>query len=174
MKNKGVYKMTKEYLERLKEIKADLKELYGLDNERETFYRVQKKKALIGTRVLFEYSLKEEFYFIGSLFNEFTPAECDRIEELLKNTEVRTDILKSFKKYMGDKSLDNKIIKNILLEILEDLFLDLLGVENIEDKEHCKNEVENIKTNYSEQAQREYLKANDIYKELAYFRECEV
>lgn len=166
--------MDKNYLERLEEIGKDLKELYGLNNERETFYKVQKEKALIGVRVLFEYSLKEEFYFIGSLFNEFTQAECDRIAELLKNTEVRTDILRSFKKYMGDKSLDNKSIKNLLLEILEDLFLDLLGVENIEDKEHCKNEVENIKKNYSKEAQREYLKANDIYKELAYFRECEV
>lgn len=171
MKNKGVYKVDKEYSELLEEIKLDLKEL---DTSRKFFYELQKEKALIGTRILFEYSLKEEFYFIGSLFNEFTPAECDRIEELLKNTEVRTDILKSFKKYMGDKSLDNKIIKNILLEILEDLFLDLLGVEDIEEKEHCKKEVENIKSNYSEQAQREYLKANDIYKELAYFRECEV
>ena len=92
----------------------------------------------------------------------------------MKNTEVRTDILKSFKKYMGDKSLDNKIIKNILLEILEDLFLELLGVEDMEEKEHCKNEVENIKSNYSEETQREYLKANEIYKELAYFRGYEV
>lgn len=171
MKNKGVYKVDKEYSELLEEIKLDLKEL---DTSRKFFYELQKEKALIGTRILFEYSLKEEFYFIGSLFNEFTPAECDRIEELLKNTEVRTDILKSFKKYMGDKSLDNKIIKNILLEILEDLFLDLLGVEDTDKKEYCKNEVENIKNNYSEEVQREYLKANEIYKELAYFRECEV
>lgn len=166
--------MTKEYLERLREIKADLKELYGLENERETFYKVQKEKALIGTRILFEYSLKEEFYFIGSLFNEFTQEECHRIEELLKNTVVKTDILKSFKNYMEDKSLDNKIIKNILLEILEDLFLDLLGVENIGDKEHCKNEVENIKSHYSKEVQREYLKANEIYKELAYFKNCKI
>lgn len=164
--------MNQRSLKVLGEIKADLKELYGLNNERPVFYELQKEKALIETRTLFEYGLKDEFDFLGSRFNDFTQEECNKIENLLRDNNIENEMLKSFKSYMGDKKLDNETIKTILLEILEDIFLDVLGVDQ-EEYSYYKNTVtELLKT--TSVVKEEVFRINDVYKELAYFKTCEV
>ena len=169
MKNKGVYKMDKEYSKLLEEIKLDLKEL---DTSRKFFYELQKEKALIGLEILFRYSLRTELKFYCSKFKGYTPKECEQIKELLKGTNVKSEILEQFKSYMSNENLDNAAIKNILLVILEDLFLEVLGVED-EDKGFYKTMVKSIQEEPKELQEATY-RSNPLYKELAYFRGYEV
>lgn len=170
MKNKELYKMDKEYSKLLEEIKLDLKEL---DTSRKFFYELQKEKALIGLEILFRYSLRTELKFHCSKFKGYTPEECKQIQKLLEDTEVKSEILDQFKSYMtAYVVLDNDTIKVILLSILEDLFLEVLGVED-EDKEFYKTMVKSIQ---EETKELQYLtyRSNPLYKELAYFRGYEV
>lgn len=164
--------MDKEYSKLMDNIKDDLKKLECLNGERPIFYELQKEKALIGLEILFRYSLRTELKFHCSKFKGYTPEECEQIKELLKGTNVKSEILDQFKSYMSNESLDNKSINNILLGILEDLFLEVLRVED-EDKEFYKTMVKSIQEEPKELQEATY-RSNPLYKELAYFRGHEV